>query len=124
MGLFEYSQHCQYEVFCCSVCPWCLWTWSPWTWSSWTWFDWRCLCFRTCSCSCCSSCCRSCCTPCCCSCCPNCYCSCCPCCYCHCPCCPSSWISGSPPGPPCSPGLCPEACLHPQHLPCDQPFPS
>merc|ERR1711892_250735 len=106
MGLLEYSQHCQYEVFCCSVCPCC--RWSLWTWSSRTWFDWRCLCFWT----------R------CCTCCPSCYSPCCPCCYCHCPCCPPSWISGSPPGPPCSPGLCPEACLHPQHHPCHQPCPS
>merc|ERR1712128_361283 len=80
------------------------------------------------SCSSCPSSCRPCCSSCYCPCCPNCpccpSCSCCSSCYCYCPCGPPSRISGPPPGSPCSPGFCPEACLHPQHPPCDQPRPS
>merc|ERR1711970_519851 len=51
---------------------------------------------------------------------------CCPlcCCCCHRPCCPACWIQCPPPGPPCPPGLCPEARLHPHHQPCHQPRPS
>merc|ERR1711872_365874 len=77
----------------------------------------RCCCSRCCYlCSCCP-CCRRC--PCCCY-----LCSCCPSCCCYRPCCPPGWLQCPPPGPPCSPGLCPEARFHPHHQPCDQPRPS
>merc|ERR1712206_21126 len=119
MGIVVCTLHTeQDEVLCC--------------WS-------RCRC-SSCCCLCCS-CCRHCCScrPCCChlcSCCPSCchLCSCCPCCChlcscctsccCHRPCCPPSWLQCPPPGPPCSPGLCPEACFHPHHQQRDQPRPS
>merc|ERR1711892_1170709 len=136
----------------CWRCLWswswrCLWSWSwrcLWSWS-WLWSrSWRCLwswsrrrrCRRTCHCcpsgchlfqffpSCCHHC------PCCpscrlCSCCPSCrLCSCCPSCHCHCPRCPTCWLQCPPSGPLCSPGLCPEARLHPHHQPRDQPCPS
>merc|ERR1712013_197600 len=74
------------------------------------------------ACSCClSSCCPSChrcCCPCCCL--PCCCSSCClPCCCSS--CCPPGWLPSPPPGPPCPPGHCPEAHLHPHHPPRDQP---
>merc|ERR1712134_90272 len=93
----------QDEVLCCPLCC-------------------RCLCCSRCR-NCCS------CRPCCCH-----LCSCCSCCYHHCscrssccchrPCCSACWLQCPPPGPPCSPGLRPEACFHPHHQPCDQPRPS
>merc|ERR1711931_117657 len=96
----------QDEVLCCPLCCCCL-----------------CCCRLCCSrcCHCCS--CSCCCYRCCCS--RCCYlCSCCPSCCCHCPCCPPGRLQCPPPGPPCSPGLCPEARFHPHHQPCDQPRPS
>merc|ERR1711970_423245 len=123
----------QDEVLCCPLCSCC---------HLRTWPRWRCLCCwsrcrcSSCCCLCCSCCCHRCprcpccccprCPCCCCSCCPCCchLCSCCPSCCCHRPCCPPSWLQCPPPGSPCSPGLCPEACLHPHHQPCHQPRPS
>merc|ERR1712098_879436 len=91
----------QDEVLCCPLCCCCL------------------CCSRCRHCCSCTRCCyRFCCSRCC-------YlCSCCPSCCCYRPCCPPGRLQCPPPGPPCSPGLCPEARFHPHHQPCDQPRPS
>merc|ERR1711970_509401 len=86
----------QDEVLCCPLCSCC---------HLRTWPRWRCLCcWSRCRCS-------------------SCCCLCCSCC-CHRSRGPPSWLQCPPPGPTCSPGFCPEACLHPHHQPRHQPRPS